>query len=91
MRSAGECNLYGHGVGRALHEGPSVPSWDDGSDLQLWEGLVLAVEPFLSPSATDAIDGDDGWTLLTNDGSIVAQHEHTIVVTAGQPIVITTS
>lgn len=84
-------NLYGHGVGRALHEEPSVPSWDDGSTMRLWEGLVLAIEPFLSPSATAAVDGDDGWTLLTNDGSLVAQHEHTIVVTAGPPIVITSS
>lgn len=82
-------NLYGHGVGRGLHEEPSVPSWDDGSTLRIWEGLVLAIEPFLSPSATSAVDGDDGWTLLTNDGSLVAQHEHTIVVTAGAPIVIT--
>lgn len=82
-------NLYGHGIGRALHEAPSVPSWDDGSPLQLWEGLVLAIEPFLSPSATEAVDGDDGWTLVTDDGSLVAQHEHTVVVAGGHPLVLT--
>lgn len=82
-------NLYGHGIGRALHEKPSVPSWDDGNELVLWEGLVLAIEPFLSPTATEVVDGGDGWTLVTDDGSLVAQHEHTVVVTGGHPLVLT--
>jgi methionyl aminopeptidase len=82
-------NLYGHGTGRALHEGPSVPSFDDGQDLVLWEGLVLAVEPFLSTGADLVVDDPDGWTLRTIDGSLVAQFEHTMVVTRGAPRVIT--
>jgi methionyl aminopeptidase len=82
-------NLYGHGTGRALHEGPSVPSFDDGQDLVLWEGLVLAVEPFLSTSADLVVDDPDGWTLRTIDGSLVAQFEHTMVVTKGAPLVMT--
>ena len=82
-------NLNGHGIGRGLHEAPSVPSVDDGSDLVLWEGLVLAIEPFLSVAPTEAVDGGDGWTLVTADGGLAAQHEHTVVVTAGQPIVLT--
>jgi methionyl aminopeptidase len=82
-------NLYGHGIGRALHESPSVPSFDDGSRMILWEGLVLAVEPFLSISAEDVVEHSDGWTLRTDDGSLVAQHEHTIVVTNGEPLVMT--
>jgi methionyl aminopeptidase len=82
-------NLYGHGTGRALHEGPSVPSFDDGQDLVLWEGLVLAVEPFLSTGADLVVDDPDGWTLRTIDGSLVAQFEHTMVVTRGAPLVLT--
>jgi methionyl aminopeptidase len=82
-------NLYGHGTGRALHEGPSVPSFDDGQDLVLWEGLVLAVEPFLSTGADLVVDDPDGWTLRTIDGSLVAQYEHTMVVTRGAPLVLT--
>ncbi|HWE66288.1 MAG TPA: type I methionyl aminopeptidase [Acidimicrobiales bacterium] len=82
-------NLFGHGIGRALHEDPSVPSIDDGQHLALWEGLVLAVEPFLSPSADHVVDGDDGWTLRTVDGSLVAQVEHTMVVTNDGPLVLT--
>jgi methionyl aminopeptidase len=62
-----------------------------GDRTTLWEGLVIAVEPFLSVSTTTALDGDDGWTLLTDDRSLSAQFEHTIVVTHGRPIVITAS
>lgn len=82
-------NLYGHGVGRALHESPSVPSFDDGQRAILHEGLVLAIEPFLSVSADHIVEDSDGWTLRTADGSLVAQFEHTMVVTQGEPIVVT--
>jgi methionyl aminopeptidase len=82
-------NLYGHGIGRRLHEDPSVPNFDDHQRLVLREGMVLAVEPFLSVSANFVVDDSDGWTLRTNDGSLVAQFEHTMVVTSGDPIVLT--
>jgi methionyl aminopeptidase len=52
-------------------------------------GFVLAVEPFLSVSATHVVEGDDGWTLCTSDGSAVAQVEHTMVVRHGEPLVLT--
>ncbi len=85
-------NLCGHGVGSSLHEPPSVPSIEAmADDVTLWEGLVLAVEPFLSTGATMAIDDTDGWTLRTPDGSLSAQFEHTIVVTHGRPLVLTAS
>jgi methionyl aminopeptidase len=82
-------NLNGHGIGRGLHEAPSVPSVDDGQKMVLHEGLVLAIEPFLSVSADYVVEGEDGWTLRTVDGSLVAQFEHTIVVTGGGPLVLT--
>jgi methionyl aminopeptidase len=85
-------NLCGHGVGRFIHEEPSVPGIEDPRDRTvLWEGLVIAIEPFLSLSATHAVEADDGWTLRTNDGSLAAQFEHTVVVTKGKPIVVTAS
>lgn len=83
-------NLCGHGVGRGIHEAPNVPNVDDpGNDLVLWEGLVLAIEPFLSTGATHAVEDDDGWSLRTNDGGLAAQFEHTVVVTDGEPLVLT--
>jgi methionyl aminopeptidase len=82
-------NLCGHGIGRGLHEPPSVPSVDDGQRTRLHEGLVLAVEPFLSVSSSFVVDDPDRWTLRTSDGSLVAQHEHTMVVTVDGPLVLT--
>jgi methionyl aminopeptidase len=82
-------NLYGHGIGRGLHEDPSVPSFDDHQRMVLHDGMVLAVEPFLSVSANFVVDDPDGWTLRTDDGSLVAQFEHTMVVTSGAPLVLT--
>ena len=83
-------NLCGHGVGASLHEGPSVPSIERmADDVTLWEGLVLAIEPFLSTGADVAVEDADGWTLRTPDGSLSAQFEHTVVVTHGRPLVLT--
>jgi methionyl aminopeptidase len=84
-------NLCGHGVGRFIHEDPSVPNVEHRRDQsRLWEGLVIAIEPFLSDGATFAAeDSGDGWTLRVPDRHMVAQFEHTIVVTGGAPIVLT--
>jgi methionyl aminopeptidase len=85
-------NLCGHGVGRHIHEEPSVPSVEHRLDrTTLWEGLVLAIEPFLSTGADEVFTDADGWTLRTPDGSRTAQFEHTVVVTSGEPIVLTAS
>lgn len=84
-------NLAGHSTGRGLWEPPSVPGVEDRHDpTVLWEGLVLAVEPFLSTGAGWAETADDGWTLRT-PGHLSAQFEHTIVVTNGRPLVLTGS
>ncbi len=82
-------NLSGHGTGGGLWEVPSVPGWEDPDDgTVLWEGLVLAIEPFLSTGATWAEETGDGWTLRT-PGHLSAQVEHTVVVTRGDPLVLT--
>lgn len=83
-------NLCGHGVGRHIHEEPQIPNiFERNNPVVLHEGLVMTIEPFFSTSATFTIESDDGWTLRTPDGSIGAQFEHTMVVTNGEPIIIT--
>ena len=85
-------DLCGHGVGRSIHEAPQVSSVEDRDDPTiLWEGLVLAIEPFLAMGATHTVTADDGWTLLTDNGGLTAQFEHTVVVTDGHPLVLTAS
>ncbi len=84
-------NLTGHGIGRSLHEKPDhilnyFDPWD--SEL-LHEGTVLAVEPFISTKATMVTEAGDGWTFITSDKSLVAQCEHTIIVTKNEPIILT--
>ena len=83
-------NLCGHGVGRHIHEPPQVLNTFNPRDRTLLtEGLVITIEPFLTTSATMAVEGDDGWTLCSSDGSRGAQFEHTLIVTRGEPIVVT--
>lgn len=85
-------SLCGHGVGRHIHEDPSVPNtFDKANKTVLWEGLVLTIEPFLTTSARTVDEADDGWTLRTPDGSRGAQFEHTLIITKGAPIVVTQS
>ncbi len=84
-------NLAGHGIGRRLHEEPShILNYFDKKDRKkLTYGLVLAVETFVSTGARYVIQGRDGWTLRTPDKSIVAQFEHTVIVTDNTPIILT--
>lgn len=83
-------NLCGHGVGRNIHEEPSVPNTFHRQDRTVLQaGLVITIEPFLTTGATMAVEDADGWTLRSCDGSRGAQFEHTLIVTGGRPIVVT--
>lgn len=84
-------NLVGHGVGRSLHEAPKeIPCFYDRFNLDRFrKNGIVAIETFISTRATYAYNKGDGWTLVTNDGSFVAQHEHTIMITDGQPVILT--
>ncbi|WP_075619013.1 type I methionyl aminopeptidase [Paenisporosarcina indica] len=84
-------NLTGHGIGKSLHEAPShiLNYFDAWEPTILKEGMVLAVEPFISEKAEHIVESGDGWTFLTPDKSLVAQIEHTVIVTKGAPILIT--
>ncbi|MDG5473270.1 type I methionyl aminopeptidase [Jeotgalibacillus sp. ET6] len=84
-------NLTGHGVGRSLHEKPDhiLNYFDPWDNELLQEGSVIAFEPFISSKADFVEEQSDGWTYKTPDGSLVAQIEHTIVITKGEPLILT--
>ncbi|AWG26751.1 type I methionyl aminopeptidase [Flavobacterium kingsejongi] len=84
-------NLTGHGIGRSLHEEPSeIPNFRDRFNLARFKkNSVVAIETFISTTSTFAETLQDGWTMVGNKGGFMAQHEHTIVVTDGTPIVLT--
>ena len=84
-------NLTGHGIGTSLHEEPQhILNYYDAWDKTLMkEGMVLAVEPFISEKAENIVELGDGWTFVTPDKSLVAQIEHTIIVTKDKPIILT--
>jgi methionyl aminopeptidase len=81
----------GHGVGRTMHESPSVPNdGRPGRGLKLQAGLVLAIEPWFMAGGKDSYRVDpDGWTLRSGDGSRAAHVEHTVAITAAGPAILT--
>jgi methionyl aminopeptidase len=82
--------LGGHGIGRTIHELPHVPNYPDPhASRAMNEGLVITVEPIISAGLGDVFTDKDGWTLRTSDHSLSAHFEHTLVVTAGAPILLT--
>jgi methionyl aminopeptidase len=82
--------LGGHGIGHTIHEPPSVPNFADASNhARLTEGLVLTIEPIIATGTSHVALDADNWTLRTVDGSLAAHYEHTLVITRGEPIVLT--
>jgi len=80
----------GHGIGTALHEEPKVPNYGTpGRGIKLKVGHVLAVEPMVNIGGPETMMYDDGWTVVTADGSLSAHFEHTIAVTDGGPEILT--
>jgi methionyl aminopeptidase len=82
--------LCGHGVGRAIHEEPEVPNYENRWQCDvLTDGLVIAVEPMLTASPARAVEMSDGWTISTSNGALAAHEEHTIVIRRDGPLVLT--
>jgi len=82
--------LGGHGIGRTIHEAPHVPNYPAPEANQiLTEGLVITVEPIIAAGSGRAVLAKDGWTVRTADGRPSAHYEHTIVITNGEPILLT--
>jgi len=84
-------NLGGHGIGRSLHEQPEeLLNYRNRFDHRRFRrNMVVAIETFISTASSYAVALNDGWTMTGNKGGYMAQHEHTIVVTDGNPIILT--
>lgn len=82
--------LCGHGVGRTIHEAPSVPNfYDPRFRARLTEGLVITIEPIIAAGSGEGRLQSDRWTIRTADGSLSAHYEHTVVITRAAPILLT--
>jgi methionyl aminopeptidase len=82
--------VAGHGVGRTIHEPPDVLNYFNPHVRdRLEEGQVMAVEPIISMKPARVLESSDGWTLVTSNGSLSAHYEHTIVITADGPKLLT--
>ncbi|HYJ12413.1 MAG TPA: type I methionyl aminopeptidase [Thermomicrobiales bacterium] len=80
----------GHGIGRQMWEEPHIPNWGDpGTGLKLKKGMTLAIEPMLTLGGDEVRELEDGWTVVTVDGSTSAHFEHTIAITDGEPLILT--
>jgi methionyl aminopeptidase len=82
--------LGGHGIGRSIHESPSVPNYaDPQARVLLTEGLVITIEPIIAAGTGKISLDPDGWTVRTADGTLSAHYEHTLVITKGEPLLLT--
>jgi methionyl aminopeptidase len=83
-------DLCGHGVGRELHEPPQIMNYGPpGEGMVLEPGMTLAIEPMISAGSWEVKTLSDGWTVVTKDGSQAAHFEHTVLVTQGEPEILT--
>ena len=85
-------DLVGHGIGHALHEDPQIPNFRQRSrGIRLVPGMTLAIEPMINAGRADVEWLDDDWTVVTEDGSLSAHYENTILITDGEPEILTLS
>ena len=82
--------LSGHGVGRTIHEDPTVPNYDDPFAVKrLTNGLVITIEPLIAAAAARPVTAADGWSIRTHNAALAAHHEHTIIVWRDGPEIVT--
>lgn len=82
--------FVGHGVGRTMHEEPQVPNFVDAkSNQRLRPGMTIAIEPMVNAGRPEVKILKDGWTVVTQDGSLSAHFEHTVLITEGKPEILT--
>jgi methionyl aminopeptidase len=82
--------FVGHGVGRSMHEEPQVPNFVDGkSSPRLRPGMTLAIEPMVNAGSSGVKILNDGWTVVTQDASLSAHFEHTVLITESEPEILT--
>jgi methionyl aminopeptidase len=82
--------FVGHGVGRSMHEDPQVPNFvDSKSNQKLRPGMTIAIEPMVNAGQPGVKILKDGWTVVTQDGSLSAHFEHSVLITEGEPEILT--
>ena len=85
-------DLVGHGIGTRLHEEPQIPNYRQKSrGIRLQSGMTLAIEPMITAGTWQVAWLDDDWTVVTEDGSLAAHYENTILITDGEPEILTFS
>ncbi len=82
--------FQGHGIGRKMHEDPGIPNYGKaGKGVKLEPGMTLAIEPMVIMGKENILELDDGWTIVTQDGSLAAHYENTILITEKEPEILT--
>ena len=82
--------FQGHGIGRSMHEDPGIPNYGKaGRGIRLEPGMTLAIEPMVIQGKPNILELDDGWTIITEDGSLAAHYENTILITEKEPEILT--
>lgn len=85
-------DLCGHGIGANLHEAPQIPNYEmNRKGMKLRKGMTLAIEPMINIGSYAVKWLDDDWTVVTNDGSLSAHYENTVLITEGEPELLTLS
>lgn len=80
----------GHGVGHELHEDPEVPNFGrSGHGIRLYKNMTIAIEPMITEGSYDVKVGSDGWLVTTKDGKLASHYEHTVLITDGEPELLT--
>ena len=83
-------DFVGHGIGKSLHESPEVPNWGaPGRGPRLQAGMTLAIEPMINAGSHEIRILSDGWTVVTADGGLSAHYENTVLITDGEPEILT--
>ncbi len=82
--------FQGHGIGTSMHEDPGIPNYGKaGRGLRLQEGMTLAIEPMVIMGKSNILELEDGWTIVSEDGSLAAHYENTILITKKEPEILT--
>ena len=82
--------FQGHGIGKEMHEDPGIPNYGkSGRGIRLEPGMTLAIEPMVIQGKPNILELDDGWTIITEDGSLAAHYENTILITENEPEILT--
>ena len=82
--------FQGHGIGKQMHEDPGIPNYGKaGRGIRLEPGMTLAIEPMVIAGKPNILELDDGWTIITEDGSLAAHYENTILITKKEPEILT--